>query len=134
MLIAVALASIAPPAQAQRGATGRPPVRPTGTQPKVSVKPDTIRKAPPAVALDFQDQELRVVLDALAASAEVNVSLTNIPSQRITMHMGRPVTREAMIELLKSVAETHGLKVTESPSLIQIVGPTNCIRYADSET
>ena len=39
------------------------------------------------------------MLDALAAAGELNVSLTNIPSQRVTLHMGKPVTREAMIEL-----------------------------------
>src|SRR4029077_3852769 len=31
---------------------------------------------------------------------------------------------EGMIELVKSVAESNGLKVTESPTLIQISGPT----------
>ena len=51
------------------------------------------------VSLDFQDQDLQVVLDALAAAGDLNVSLTNIPSQRVTLHMGQPVTREAMIEL-----------------------------------
>ena len=38
--------------------------------------------------------------------------------------MGRPVTRDGMIELVKSVAESNGLKVTQSPTLIQIAGPT----------
>ena len=30
-------------------------------------------KAPPSVSLDFQDQDLKVVLDALAAAGEINV-------------------------------------------------------------
>ncbi|HTI62638.1 MAG TPA: secretin N-terminal domain-containing protein [Gemmatimonadaceae bacterium] len=76
-----------------------------------------------AVSLDFQDQELRVVLDAIAAAGDLNVSLTNIPSQRVSLHLGRPVTRDGMAELLKGVAESNGLKVTESPTLIQIAGP-----------
>jgi general secretion pathway protein D len=83
-------------------------------------KPDSTAK--PAVSLDFQDQELRVVLDAIAAAGDLNVSLTNIPSQRVSVHLGRPVSREGMIELLKGVAESNGLKVTESPTLIQIAG------------
>src|SRR4029077_10110572 len=45
------------------------------------------------------------------------------PAQKTTVHMGRPVTREGMIELIKTVAESNGLKVTESASLIQISGP-----------
>ncbi len=50
--------------------------------------------------------------------------MTNIPSTRVTLHLGRPVTRDGMIELIKSVAESNGLKVTASPTLIQITGPT----------
>ncbi len=101
---------------AQRGGTGGKPTR-------APTKADTA-KAPPAVSLDFQDQDLKVVLDALAAAGEINVSLTNIPAQRTTVHMGRPVTRDGMIELLKTVAEANGLKVTVGPSLVQISGPT----------
>ena len=104
--------------RAQRGGAGgqKPPARQTA-------KPDTSKKAA-AVSLDFQDQDLKVVLDALAAAGEINVSLTNIPAQKTTVHMGRPVTREGMVELLKTVAESNGLKVTEGPSLMQISGPT----------
>jgi type II secretory pathway component GspD/PulD (secretin) len=117
---AVAGALAAPPriARAQRG--GAPGQKPPTRQP---AKPDTSKKAA-SVSLDFQDQDLKVVLDALAAAGEINVSLTNIPAQKTTVHMGRPVTREGMIELLKTVAESNGLKVTEGPSLIQISGPT----------
>jgi type II secretory pathway component GspD/PulD (secretin) len=118
--VAVAGAIAVPPsiALAQRGgaAGGRPPAR-------QQAKPDTSKK-PPSVSLDYQEQDLKVVLDALAAAGEINVSLTNIPAQKTTVHIGRPVTREGMIELLKTVAESNGLKVTESASLIQISGPT----------
>src|SRR6478735_8838084 len=90
MLCAV-LAAVAPAAVAQRGQT-RPP--PTGQ------RVDTTKKTS-GVALDFQDQDLKVVLDALAAAGDLNVSLTNIPNQRVTIHMGRPVSPEGMIELVK---------------------------------
>jgi general secretion pathway protein D len=98
------------PALAQRGGRG--------------TRPDTSRQAANAVALDFQDQELRTVLDAIAAAGQLNVVLSNIPSQRITVHMGRPVSRDQMAEMLKQVAESNGLKVTQSATLIQIAGPT----------
>jgi type II secretory pathway component GspD/PulD (secretin) len=119
--------SVTTPAAAQRGATGRTPTRIPATPPKATKadstkKADSTRKAA-GVALDFQDQELKVVLDALAAAGDLNVSMTNIPSQRVSVHMGRPVTREGMIELVKNVAESNGLKVTETPTLIQIAGP-----------
>src|SRR3954468_19842923 len=114
LICGLVAAAIAPPAAAQRGQT-RPPAP--------GQRVDTTKKTA-GVALDFQDQDLKVVLDALAAAGDLNVSLTNIPNQRVTIHMGRPVSREGMIELVKSVAESNGLKVTESPTLIQIAGPT----------
>jgi type II secretory pathway component GspD/PulD (secretin) len=112
LLLGAAVAFLATPVSAQRGGQTRPPAQ----------KQDTSKKAQ-GVSLDFQDQDLKVVLDALAAAGDLNVSLTNIPNTRVTLHMGRPVSREGMIELVKSVAESNGLKVTESPTLIQIAGP-----------
>ena len=119
ILGALALAA-ASPAAAQRGT---PPPRQAGkpaTNAKVPAK-DTV-KAPAALTLDFQDQELKTVLDAIAAAGELNVSLSYIPSDRITMHMGKPVPREQMVEVLKTVAESHGLKFTQTPTIIQIAG------------
>ncbi|MGH9886922.1 MAG: type II secretion system protein GspD, partial [bacterium] len=85
---------------------------------------DTTKKnqQPAAVALDFQDQELKVVLDAIAAAGQLNVSMANIPQQRVTVHLGHPISRAEMGDLLKNVAESHGLKVTVTPTLIQIAG------------
>ena len=112
------------PALAQRGVPPDRPSRIPTPPPKVQLaKPDTTKKPAAAVSLDFQDQELKVVLDALAAAGDLNVSMTNIPSQRVTVHMGRPVTREGMIELVKSVAESNGQKVTQTPTLLQISAP-----------
>jgi type II secretory pathway component GspD/PulD (secretin) len=109
LMAVLAVVCAAPVAVAQRGAA----------------RPDTSRRpAAASVALDFQDQELRTVLDAIAAAGQLNVALTNIPSQRITMHMGRPVSRDEMVDMLKQVAESNGLKFTASPTMIQIVGPT----------
>ncbi len=113
LIFSVITAAVVQPAVAQRGGQARPPAG----------KPDTAKKQQ-GVSLDFQDQDLKVVLDALAAAGDLNISMTNIPQQRVTVHMGRPVSREGMIELVKSVAESNGLKVTESPTLIQISGPT----------
>jgi general secretion pathway protein D len=111
-LIAATLALMlaSPHLQAQRGGRQTP------------VKPDTAKKPSAAVSLDFQDQDLKVVLDALAAAGDLNVSMTNIPSQRITVHMGRPVNRDGMVDVLKNVAEANGLKFTQTPTLIQISG------------
>jgi type II secretory pathway component GspD/PulD (secretin) len=118
LIIGAAAAVLAAPAGAQRGGAARPPAGQRGQPPK----PDTTKKPTPGAALDYQEQELKVVLDALAAAGELNVSLTDIPQKRVSLHMGRPVTRDAMAELLKSYAESQGLKVTVTPGLMQIAG------------
>ena len=78
------------PAGAQRGGQTRARSRP----PKAGAEARHDEEERAGVSLDFQDQDLKVVLDALAAAGDLNVSLTNIPSQRVTLHMGKPVTRE----------------------------------------
>lgn len=109
------------PAAAQRGASGRGASPPTTGARVTATKADTSKRAA-GVALDFQEQDLKTVLDAIAAAGELNVSLTNIPAQRVTMHMGRPVNRDGMIDVLKQVAEANGLKFTQTPTMIQIAG------------
>ena len=124
IIIGALTTTVATSAAAQRGVPPDRPSRIPPPAPKVqAAKPDTTKKPAAGVSLDFQDQELKVVLDALSAAGDLNVSMTNIPSTRVTVHMGRPVTREGMIELVKSIAESNGLKVTETPTLLQISGP-----------
>jgi len=120
LIVGAAAVAAAEPAAAQRGGAGRPPAGQRGAAPK----PDTTKKIVPGVGLDFQEQELKVVLDAMAAAGELNVSLTDIPQKRVSLHMGRPVNREDMADIIKSYAESQGLKVTTTPGLMQIVGPT----------
>ena len=120
--LAVTVVAAMPAAGQGGGRPTRTPARPPAAQ------RDTGKRVtqPPAsgVSLDFQDQDLKVVLDALVAAGDLNASMTNIPSQRVTLHLGHPVSRDSMMTLIKSLAESNGLKVTASPTLIQIAGPT----------
>ncbi|MBK7596055.1 MAG: type II secretion system protein GspD [Gemmatimonadetes bacterium] len=99
-----------------------PPRRPPATTPATAPAP--------SVALDFQDQDLRTVLAALAEAGGVNVSLSNIPGTKVTLRMGKAVDRAEFAAMLKAVAEANDLKVTTVGSLMQIsgtpavVGPT----------
>jgi type II secretory pathway component GspD/PulD (secretin) len=119
-LTAALAAGVARPAAAQGGASGRGSPPPKKSKVAIDTTKKTVTQA--GVALDFQDQELRVVLDALAAAGDLNVSFVNIPATRVTVHMGRPVTRDGMIDVLKQVAESNGLKFTQTPTLIQVTG------------
>lgn len=99
-----------------------PPRRPPATTP--------VPAPAPSVALDFQDQDLRTVLAALAEAGGVNVSLSNIPATKVTLRMGKAVDKAEFAAMLKAVAEANDLKVVTAGTLMQIsgtpavVGPT----------
>jgi type II secretory pathway component GspD/PulD (secretin) len=111
LLLACAAASLG----AQRG--GRPPT----PAPKPA---DTtgVRKTPDGFVLDFQEQDLRVVLSAIAEAGGLNVTLANIPPTKATLRMGQAVTRVQALDILRGVAAANDLKLTETPSLIRVEG------------
>ena len=71
------------------------------------------------ILIDFQDTEVRSVITALAEAAGINVTYGDLPSRRITLRMRQPVPVDSVRALLRSVAESNGLKVTDSGSLLR---------------
>ena len=119
LLVAVATSSLG----AQRG--GRRAQQPArDTTPATAEKIDTslVRKTPDGFVLDFQEQELRVVLEAIAEAGGLNVTFANLPAVKVTLRMGQQVTKAEALDVLRGVAEINGLKMTEGPSLIRIEG------------
>jgi type II secretory pathway component GspD/PulD (secretin) len=119
LLVAVATSSLG----AQRGGR-RAQQAPPDTTPAVTRKIDTslVRKTPDGFVLDFQEQELRVVLEAIAEAGGLNVTFANLPPTKVTLRMGQQVTKAEALDVLRGVAEVNGLKMTEGPSLIRIEG------------
>jgi type II secretory pathway component GspD/PulD (secretin) len=105
----------------QRGQRGAPPAD-ASTPATKPVDTTIVRKTPDGFVLDFQEQELRVVLSAIAEAGGLNVTLNNIPAKRITLRMGQTISKAGALDVLKGVAESNSLKVTEGPSLIRIEG------------
>ena len=113
--IAVGSAALcAAPLVAQRGA---PPAR-TGTG---AARPDSL-PAQGAFALDFQNQELQVVLSALAEAGNLNITMTNIPAQRVTVRMARGFTRDTLVTMIRGLSEANGVRFTAQGSLIRLEG------------
>ncbi len=74
-------------------------------------------------ALDFQDQDLRVVLSALAEAGNLNMTYSNIPARKVTLRMGTAATRAEIEAMIQAIADANDLKVTHTGSLTQVVGP-----------
>src|SRR5579862_2070666 len=118
-LFGLAMMLIANPLAAQRT-----PQRPPPEKGKPPVSDTTlVRRTPAGYVLDFQNQDLKVVLSALAEAGGLNVSLTNIPTKQITLRMGQPVSRDTVAQVLKGIAEANGLKVTQTAALMMVEGP-----------
>jgi type II secretory pathway component GspD/PulD (secretin) len=121
--VALLVALATSPLGAQRGGRrAQQPVR--DTTPATAKKIDTslVRKTPDGFVLDFQEQELRVVLEAIAEAGGLNVTFANLPPLKVTLRMGQQVTKAEALDVLRGVAEINGLKMTEGPSLIRIEG------------
>ena len=109
LLLAIAAPS-ARVAEAQRGTTG---TRAGAAAPA---------QAAAGYALDFQNQELQVVLNALAEAGNLNVTMTNIPAQRVSVRMGRGAPRDTLVAMIRGLAESNGVRFTAQGSLIRLEG------------
>lgn len=79
-----------------------------------------VRVTQQGVLVDFQDADLRLVITALAEAGGLNVSYGELPQRRITLRMRQPVARENMLALLRSIAQSNGLRLREDAGLIRV--------------
>ncbi len=81
------------------------------------------RRAPDGLVLDFVDQDVSVVLRAIAEAAGLNITLSNMPSARVSLRLQQSLSREGAIDALRAVAEGSDITVTEGDAVIRLVGP-----------
>ena len=114
-------AFLAPPVVAQRST----PPRPTqGGRASAPTRADSVAQ-PLTHALDFQNQDLQVVFNALAEAANLNVTMSAIPAQRVTVRMARGATRDTLVAMIRTIAEANNVKFTAQGSLIRLEGDPN---------
>lgn len=97
-----------------------PPQRPPAGPPQRDT--NTTRNTPAGYVLDFQDQDLRVVLSAVAEAGNLNVTFSNVPTRRVTLRMGKAMTREEAINALQGIAEANELRFLRNGEFIRIEG------------
>jgi len=74
------------------------------------------------VLIDFQDADLRVVITALAEAGGLNVTYGELAPRRITLRLRQPVAPADVLALLKSIAQSNGLRVIDEAGLIRLEG------------
>src|SRR5262245_12827486 len=101
---------------AQGGRGGNPP--PT--------RADTgVRRNPDGPILEFREQDISIVLTAIAEAANVGINIGPIrpPSIRVTLRVAQQMTQENAKEMIKAIAERNGLLVAEAGGIILITQP-----------
>ncbi|MGH7519532.1 MAG: type II secretion system protein GspD [Gemmatimonadales bacterium] len=83
-------------------------------------EPEPVRVTGEGVLVDFQDADLRVVITALAEAGGLNVVYGDLPARRVTLRMRQPVPKENLLALLRSLAQSNGLRVTEDDTFIRL--------------
>ena len=77
------------------------------------------------IQFDFQDADLRLVLSALAEAGHFNLLYAELPQRHVTLRTNQPIPPDQVLPLLRSLAASNGLKVTEDGAFIRIedMGP-----------
>jgi general secretion pathway protein D len=81
-----------------------------------------------SVLIDFQDADLRTVIAALVEAGGLNVSYGELPARHVTLRMRQPVPKTDVLPLLRSLAQSNGLTVTEEGGLIRLTAQESAPR------
>ena len=79
-----------------------------------------MRVTPAGVLVDFQDADLALVVAALAEAGQINVVYAELPARRVTLRMQQPVPKESILPLLKSLAQSNGLRVEQEGNFVRL--------------
>ncbi|HEY6158235.1 MAG TPA: secretin N-terminal domain-containing protein [Gemmatimonadales bacterium] len=83
-------------------------------------EPPAVRATAQGLLLDFQDADLRLVLSALGEAGHLNLVYSELPSRHVTLRTNQAVPVEQILPLLKSLAASNGLKLTEDGAFVRI--------------
>lgn len=82
-----------------------------------------VRSTPAGVMLDFQEQDIRTVIQALSAAGGTNVLFGTLPASKVTLRMDAPVPRDSLVNVMRAVAEANGLTMTKVGSVYRFDAP-----------
>src|SRR5688500_3078986 len=79
-----------------------------------------VRRTAGGFMVDFQYQDMRLVISALADAGGLNVSYTNLPNMRTTLRMSQPISQAEIADVLRSIVESNGLRMVQEGSMFRI--------------
>lgn len=81
---------------------------------------EPVRVTQQGILLDFQDADIRLVLAGLAEAGGLNLLYGDLPSRRVTLQMRQPVQRDAVLPLIRNLARSNGLRITEEGGFFRL--------------
>jgi len=87
---------------------------------QVFAQEPAVKATAQGLLFDFQDADLRLVLSALGEAGHLNLVYSELPSRHVTLRSNQPVPPDQILPLLKSLAASNGLKLTEDGAFISI--------------
>lgn len=81
---------------------------------------EPVRVTPQGVIINFQGADLRLVLSGLAEAGGINLVYGDLPSKPVTLQMSQPVAKDALLPLIRNLARSNGLTVTEEGGFFRI--------------
>jgi general secretion pathway protein D len=93
-----------------------------GSAGRLDAQQPPVRTTQGGVLLNFQDADFGYVVSALAQAAGLNLATTDLPQKPVSMRTTQPVTPEQIAGLIRSLAEAHGVSVTEGDGFMRLQG------------
>ncbi|HEX6369720.1 MAG TPA: secretin N-terminal domain-containing protein [Longimicrobium sp.] len=88
--------------------------------PPAAAQDDGVRTTAAGVLVDFSQVDVRLVLSALAEAGGVNVVFGDLPARLVTLQLTQPVPPQNMLPLMRSVAQSNGLRLVEQDGLVRV--------------
>ena len=79
-----------------------------------------VQVTPQGILIDFQDADIRLVMAGLAEAGGLNLLYGDLPARRVTLQMRQPVARDAILPLIRNLARSNGLRVTEEGGFFRL--------------
>jgi general secretion pathway protein D len=81
-----------------------------------------VRTTAGGITFNFQDADLSYVVSMLAQAAGLRYVYSDMPDKPVTMRTSDPVSPAAVVALIKSLAESNGVVVTEADGFLKLQG------------
>jgi type II secretory pathway component GspD/PulD (secretin) len=79
-----------------------------------------VRVTDRGIVVDFQDADIRLVITSLAEAGRLNISYSDLPARRVTLRMQRPIPRDSILSVLRTLVSSNGLRLREENGLLRV--------------